>query len=80
MVTFKAGELKLKSDEVSFIKLLTIKAAGLSLSFISRELKDLKAKGRTSLSFKLRWLDSYYNKAGLLSVIRLSVIVSLIKN
>jgi len=54
VVTFKAGELKLKSDEVSFIKLLTIKAAGLSLSFISRELKDLKAKGRTSLSFKLR--------------------------
>ena len=50
MVVFRAGKLELKSDEVSFTKLLTTKVASLSLSFIGRELKDLKAERRTGLS------------------------------
>jgi len=38
VVIFKAGELELKSDEVSFTKLLTLRAAG--LSFINQVLKS----------------------------------------
>jgi len=49
VVTFGARELELKNDEVSFTKLLIIKVANLSLSFVGRELKDLKAEGRISL-------------------------------